>query len=206
MWIALASAFVVLAVLGVLLGNAAVYQPVVWGDMSGPFPGLPHGIGIKVVNNFGGFGEDYYVPPQRGVFSFGVTIENSGSRPVTINGVTAGPPGQLVPLYNAVHPAGPVLYTTDVNMVGTPRVHVLHDLTLEPGETIFVGIPMRTEACAMAGGWTYNPGFYVREHFLFFSHTIVLPWTSDGARLIMHEFGPEPGQAKICAPQQGSTS
>jgi len=209
LWIVLGSAFVVLAVLGVLLGKAAVYQPVVWGDTSESFPGLPVGVGIKVVNNFGlgVFGEDYYVPPQRGVFSFGVTIANSGSRPVIIESVTLSPPGE--PNYNAVRLAGPVVYTTDLQdpFSQTARIHVLHNVTINPGREIFVGIPMRTpQACAQVGGWTSDKDFFVREHFMFFSHTVALPWGMDGDRLLMHEPGRVPGQPAICALQQGSTS
>jgi hypothetical protein len=52
-WAWLGAGVVALSVVGVLLGKAAVYQPVGWGDMAKPFPGMPAGVGIKVVNNFG---------------------------------------------------------------------------------------------------------------------------------------------------------
>src|ERR1700740_2700009 len=71
-----------LAVVVVLAGKAAVYQPVSWGGFEAQFPGMPPGVGIKAVNNFALLGGDYYVPPQRGVFSFGASIVNNGSRPV----------------------------------------------------------------------------------------------------------------------------
>src|SRR5215813_1023161 len=90
-WIGLGLGCLVLVVLGVLVGKAAVYQPITWGSAQGAFPGLPAGVGIKGVNNFGFVGGDYYVPPQRGVFSFGVTIANSGSRPITIDSVALYP-------------------------------------------------------------------------------------------------------------------
>jgi hypothetical protein len=75
---------------GVFLSKAAVYQPLDSGGLTlnAPFPGMPQGIGIKVVNNFARLGGDYYVPPQRGEFSFGLTLGNSGSRPITIEAVT----------------------------------------------------------------------------------------------------------------------
>ena len=188
----------VLAVSGVLMAKAAVYQPITWGSMSGTFPGLPTGVGVKGVNNFGPPGGDYYVPPQRGVFSFGVTIYNSGSRPITIDAVDLYPPGSS----GEIRLAGPVLYTTDLGTVGvTPHVHALSQLRIAAGETIFVGIPMRTWPCGQTDGWITDPTFYVREHFLFFSHVVALPWSMEGAELIMHEIGGKPGEANtVCAP------
>jgi hypothetical protein len=199
LWIGLGPACLVLVVLGVLLGKAAVYQPITWGDESAPFPGLPTGVGVKVVNNFGLFnGGDYYVPPQRGVFSFGVTFYNSGSRPITIDAVALDPPGSG---FDPIRLARPVLYTTDLSGLGTPRIHVLHHLTIAAGETIFVGIPMRIWPCGQTDGWMTDPAFYVREHFLFFSHTVALPWSQDGARLIMHLSGGRPSEPHtVCAP------
>jgi hypothetical protein len=153
------------------------------------------------VNNFGLFnGGDYYVPPQRGVFSFGVTFYNSGSRPITIDTVALYPPSGSG--FDPIRLAGPVLYTTDLGTVGvTPRVHALRHLRIAGGETIFVGIPMRTWPCGQTDGWMSDPVFYVREHFLFFSHTVALPWSQDGARLIMHASGGSPGEPHtVCAP------
>lgn len=200
LWIGLGAACLALAVLGLLMAEAAVYQPITWGDMGGPFPSLPTGVGVKVVNNFGPPGGDYYVPPQRGVFSFGVTIYNSGSRPITVDAVDLYPPSSSG--FRPVRLAGPVLYTTDLGTVGiTPHVHALRHLRIAPGETIFVGIPLRTWPCGQTGGWITDPTFYVREHFLFFSHLVALPWSSDGAKLIMHSIGGTPGEAyTICAP------
>ena len=202
-WIGLSIACLVLVVLGVLMGKAAVYQPVTWGSVQAAFPGLPMGVGIKGVNNFGFVGGDYYVPPQRGVFSFGVTIYNSGSRPITIDSVALYPHSGSG--FRAIWLAGPVRYTTDTNVLVTPHIHVLHDLTIAAGETIFVGIPIRTWPCGQTDGWMTDPAFYVREHFLFFSHTVALPWSMDGARLIMHDTGGAPGQPHtICAPQKAT--
>ena len=202
-WVWLASAgAVALAVLGVLLGKAAVYQPLDRGGLvvDAPFPGMPQGVGIKVVNNFALLGGDYYVPPQRGEFSFGLTIGNSGSRPVTIEAVTTSvlPADSTYP----VRLAGPVLYTTDLGQPGTPRTHVLRNLTLAPGRAIFIGIPLRTWPCGQTDGWDTDPAFYVKEHFLFFTHTIAVPWSMNGAKLIMRIPGGEPGDPHtICAPK-----
>jgi len=201
-WVLAASVLVLLAVVGVLLGKAAVYQPLDGGGLTldAPFPGMPQGTGIKVVNNFMHIGGDYYVPPQRGEFSFGLSIGNSGSRPITIEAVTTStdPAHSMDP----VRLAGPVLYTTDMGRSGTPRTHVLRNLTLGPGEEIFIGIPLRTWPCGSTDGWITDQAFYVKERFLFFTHIVVVPWSSSGAKLIMHNPGGVPGQAgTICAPQ-----
>ena len=185
---------VVLCVLGALLGEAAVYQPVGWGGMQAAFPGMPAGV-IKPVNNFAHLGADYYVPPQRGVFSFGATIENTGSRPVIIEAVTVSGsyPARL---------AGPVLYTTDMGQPGTPRTHVLHNVALGPERDIFIGIPLKTRPCGQTDSWITVPAFYVKERFLFFTHTVALPWSMSGAKLIMRGPGGEPGDAgTVCAPR-----
>jgi hypothetical protein len=161
---------------------------------------MPQGTGIKVVNDFALLGGDYYVPPQRGEFSFGLSIANSGSRPITIEAVTtsAGPADSTYP----VRLAGPVRYTTDMGRPGTPKTRILRNLTLGPGQEIFIGIPLRTWACGKTDSWDTDPAFYVKEHFLFFTHTVAVPWSSSGAKLVMHNPGGIPGQAgTICAPQ-----
>lgn len=190
---------VALAILGILLGKAAVYQPVSWGEFGAPFPGMPPGIGIRSVNNFALLGGDYYVPPQRGVFSFGVSIINNGSRAVVIEGVTLDAASDSGP--KQIWLSGPVLYTTGEGLPW-PRAHVLHDIILKPGRSIFIGVPMRTWPCGQVGGWLTDPTFYVQERFLFFHHTVALPWSADGAKLIMRDPGGKPGDANtLCAPQ-----
>jgi len=188
----------VLSVFGVLLGKAVVYQPVGWGGLDAPFPGMPAGLGIKVVNNFALVGGDYYVPPQHGVFSFGATITNYGSRPVIIETVvTSATPPDNYP----VQLAGPVMYTTEVSNLGTPRTYVLRNVTLGAGQTIFIGIPLRTRPCGQTNGWVIEPAFYVKERFLLFTHTVALPWSTNGAKLIMRDPGGAPGRAgSVCAP------
>jgi hypothetical protein len=44
----------------------------------------PIGVGIRPVNLFAHYREDFYIPPQRGKFTFVVSMRNSGSRPVII--------------------------------------------------------------------------------------------------------------------------
>jgi hypothetical protein len=58
-------------------------------------------------------------------------------------------------------------------------------LSLAPGESILVGIPVRMAGtCYEPTGWTGTNVFYVKERFLFFTHwvtvTVQRPW-------IMHE-------------------
>jgi hypothetical protein len=187
-----------LAVLGVLTGKAAVYQPLSWGGIEAQFPGMPQGVGIRVVNNFALIGGDYYVPPQRGEFSFGASIVNYGSRPVIIEAVTiSDSPADTWP----VRLAGPVMYTTDMGRPGTPHTHVLRDVTLGPDQGIFIGIPLRTWPCGQTDGWQTDTAFYLKERFLFFTHTVALPWTMNGGKLIMRLPGGEPGDAgTVCAP------
>jgi hypothetical protein len=200
-WLA-AAGMVALAVAGVLAGKAAVYQPLGEGGLAlnAPFPGLPPGVGIKVVNNFAQLGGDYYVPPQRGEFSFGLSLANTGSRPVTVGPVTTSvsPADASYPVWLA----GPVLYTTDMGSPGRPRTHVLRNLTLGPGQAIFIGIPLRTSPCGLTDTWETDPAFYLEEHFLLFTHKVALPWSMSGARLIMHAPGGKSGeQDTVCAPR-----
>jgi hypothetical protein len=196
----LGATVVALSVVGVLLGKAAAYQPVGWGDMESSFPGMPTGVGIKVVNNFGLLsGGDYYVPPQRGVFSFGVTLFNNGSRPVIIEAANTCPTSSSRTC--GVWLGGPVRYTTNVLNRGPLRIHVLRNVTLAPSQTILIGMPLRIWPCGQTAGWATDPAFYVKERFLFFTHTVALPWSMDGAKLIMHAPGGKPGDADtVCAP------
>jgi hypothetical protein len=65
---------------------------------------------------------------------------------------------------------------------------------------MFVAIALRTQPCATEG-WTYIPSFFVKEQFLFFTHTVAFPWNMAGGALIMHDPGGDPGDANtICAP------
>lgn len=129
----LAAGLVALSVVGMLLGEAAFYQPIGWGDMAKPFPGMPAGVGIKVVNNFGllGGAGDNYVPPQQGVFSFPTTLFNNGPMPVIIEAANTCPSSSS-PDTCGVWLGGPVLYTTDVLNRGPLGVHVLRNVTSHP--------------------------------------------------------------------------
>ena len=186
----------VVAIVGsVLVAKAAVYQPLGWGaDQFRPI-----GVGIRPVNQFGGYRYDYYVPPQRGTFTFVVSITNSGSRPIIIEGLTVDAA--------AVRLVGPVVYTTAFYTEKAPVSNklpsgspVLHDVTLGAEKSIAVAIAMRTSPCATHDGWTSIPSFFVKERFLVFTHTVALPWSPPGGALIMHIPGGRPGTGAICAP------
>jgi hypothetical protein len=187
----------VLALVGsVLLAKAAVYQPLGWGgDRFSPI-----GVGIRPVNQFGDYRYDYYVPPQRGTFTFVVSITNNGSRPIIIEGLSVDAA--------AVRLAGPVFYTRAFYTGNTPVSNklpsgspVLHDVTLGAGKSIAVAIAMRTSPCATHDGWTSTPSFFVKERFLVFTHRVALPWSPAGGALIMHIPGGRPGTGAICAPK-----
>jgi hypothetical protein len=188
----------VLAIAGsVLLAKAAVYQPLGWGEDQF----RPIGVGIRPVNQFGHYRYDYYVPPQRGKFTFVVSITNTGSRPVIIEGLSVR--------QGVVGLVGPVFYTTAFYTSQAPFSNklpsgspVLHDVTLGAGRSIVVAIAMRTSPCATPDGWTSIPSFFVKERFLFFTHTVALPWSMAGGALIMRLPGGRPGQpGAICAPK-----
>ncbi len=194
-WLALAG---VIAIAGsVLLAKAAVYQPLGWGQDQF----VPVGVGIRPVNQFGDYRYDYYVPPQRGIFTFVISIRNNGSRPVIIEGLRVDA--------LAVRLAEPVRYTTAFYTGNAPVSNqlpsgspVLHDVTLGAGKSIAVAIAMRTAQCASRNaGWTSIQSFFVKERFLFFTHTVALPWSMDGGALIMHVPGGRPGPGAICAPR-----
>ena len=180
----------------VLLAKAAVYQPLGWG----PDQFSPVGVGIRPVNQFGAYRYDYYVPPQRGVFTFVVSIRNNGSRPVLIEGLRVDA--------LAVRLAGPVRYTTAFYTGNAPVSNqlpsespVLHNVTLGAGKSVAIGISLRTAQCAARDGWTSIPSFFVMERFLFFTHTVALPWSMAGGALIMHTPGGHLGTGAICAPR-----
>ena len=178
----MAAGLLVLAVVAVLTPLAATYQPITWGGVEFD----PTGVGIRPVNTFGFYREDFYVPPQRGEFAFFASIENQGSRAVIIEAVT-------VPQLDKGYPLGladPVLYSRDIptGRAMPPHSHPLHDMTLGPGQGIFIGIRLRTPSCASTDGWTYIPSFYVKEREPGPGPHAVVDWGRDsGTTLMYHE-------------------
>ncbi len=189
-----------LAVAGLVCGAVAGarYEPLAAGD---PYElpihalaGLPAGRGIIPVNTFGRYRQDIYVPPQRGPFSLFVTVENNGSRPVTI--VSVAPPSGLqsagVARYLAPAPHGEA---------GRQLWRVLRNYQLGPGDAVEVGMPVRTWPCAQLDGWENAPDFEVTMRFAAFTRKVPLPWGSSGDTLIMRDQGGEPGEpATFCLP------
>jgi hypothetical protein len=177
---------------------AAHYQPLSFGDSEylpvQAFPGLPVGRGITMVNKFGHYREDIYIPPQRGVFSLYVTVRNNGSRSVTIESAAL----------SAYTPrlAGPVRYLASGIFGQGPEVwRVLHDHQLLPGAEVELGMPMRTWPCAQTYGWVAIPDFDVTMRFAGFTHTVQLPWGMSDDALIMRDQGGEPGEPDtFCLP------
>jgi hypothetical protein len=186
-WWLLAAACVAAGVAAVLIQGswAAAHQPITWGCCEDQ----PVGVGIRAVNLFGSYREDFYVPPQRNTFTFFATIYNAGSRSVRIEHVAIGQ------TYGQLRLAGPVRYARRIPGTGPAALRhlpVLRDIPLGPGQQLFLAITLRTWPCAMTSGWDVDPSFYLRERSLFFAHTIALPWSMDGGALIMRPSGGRP--------------
>ena len=197
-----AGGLAVFAIVGLItIAIAAVhYQPLSYGETGSDaerYPGLPAGQGIHLVNNVGNLHEDFYLPPQRGVFSLFADILNNGSYPVTIESITV-PAGSL-------RLAGPVRYSYPgmggSDEIPPPRSRVLHDFVLRPGQQMFVGLPVLTSPCARRGYWSALASFSVKMRFLGFTRTVALPWGLHGDSLIMHQPAGRPGaQGVFCLP------
>jgi len=180
-------------VAGVLAGT---YQPLGFGGQwGGSFPGLPAGVGLSAVNTSGDSNGDIYVPPQRGVFTFLESVQNSGPVTVTIEAVTALRPDQTGATSWPLTPAGQALYL-HADGLRSAGGRPVADLSLRPGQTIVVGIPVRfSGACYVTNGWTGLSVFYVKERFAIFTHWVSIPL---GTPLIFHE--PESGGAGMVCP------
>ncbi len=171
-----------IVVVGVLGGT---YRPAGFGGYwGGPFPGLPAGVGLRLVNTFGGSHGDLYVPPQQGVFTVTESIQNSGPLAVTIEAVTVNRPEQPGVTPWPLRTAGQAMYVPEYGprpAKGRP----IGGLSLGPGQAIVVGIPARMSgACFVPNGWTGLNFFYVKERFLFFTHWVAIPV---GTPLKFHE-------------------
>jgi hypothetical protein len=123
------------------------------------------------------------------------SIGNSGAEAVTIEAVTILPPDQVgVPGTQwPLTPAGAVLYRNERGPLAAKGSPV-NGLSLGPGQTILVGIPVRMSGPCYASGWTGINVFYVKERFLALTHWVAIPL---GTPLMFH--GPEsPGAGSIC--------
>jgi hypothetical protein len=172
-WIAcIALGFSVLAV--VLVSWAAHYQPLDGGAGLNAekyqFPGMPAGVRPRPVNTFGNLPGELFLPPQRGVMTLSVVIRNNGPMAVTIDSVSIDP-------YLAL--AGKPRYLEMVTSVNTPLSPVRGSVagtSLQPGETIVVGIPVHVSDCVSKTTTPYmmTGSFLVRERFLMFTHTAAI--------------------------------
>ena len=191
-WLLPPVALLVAAAATVLTMLAATYQPLVPGDVSGPnlIPGLPQAHGARWVNTFGPSLGDLYFPPQQGTFTVSASIRNAGTHAVTIESVSL--PNQTATLFQA----GPVQYALGFREVTV--AHVLRSVTLRPGDSIYIGIPVRSGPCGERSGWTWQDSFLVRERFLSFTHTVSLPFISDGRTLILHSLSHPGGTDAFC--------
>jgi len=182
-WIAGGLLLVLVAAAITSYGLAARYQPVEFGDTfgQGGLGGQPVGHGLRQVNTFGGSGGQLYIPPQKGTFSIGESIGNTGPRAVTIEQVTLVAPGSGGALLSQ---AGPTIWLPESGPQ-PPTGTVLHDLVLHPNQYVDIGMQLRmASACYEKGGWSVFDQFYVKERFMGFTHWVTLQL---GEPLVMHE-------------------
>ena len=135
------------------------------------FPGMPHGLRPQPVNTFGNLRGELYLPPQRGVMTLAVTIRNNGPAAVTIDSVSIDryPPLAGKPRYLDVSPSAKAVFSADRGPVAAT--------SLEPGQTIVVGIPVHVPDCGNKAAKPYVmvSSILVREQFLVFTHTASVP-------------------------------
>lgn len=174
----------------VLTLMAASYQPLQPGNSGGgSFPGLRTGVGIRWVSQYIPDGSELYVPTQRGSFALAGSVVNRGSFAITVVGVQQ-PPG------SPFSAAGPVRYMTEAqwnlaNLTHPPR-HLLHDVTLAPGQGIMIGMPLRIAYCADRRSYVGEANFLVIEKFLGFTHVVQVP-IFGGDQVVTNAPGDPPG-------------
>jgi hypothetical protein len=169
----LAASVLAFAVVGVLLGKAAVYQPLGWGGLDGPFRACRQASASQGSQQLRTSRRRLLrAAPARRVFLRRFDREQRLAARDYRGGNHVAPADGSYP----VRLAGPVLYTTDMGRLGAPQTHALRNLTLGPGQGIFIGIPLRMQPCGQADGWSTDAAFYAKEHFLFFTHTVPIPW------------------------------
>ena len=198
-WWLLPPLALVLAAAAILTALGATFQPLEFGADSGlgGVPGVPAAKGWRWVNDFGGYSGDLYVPPQPGTFAITVSIFNRSTHAITIENVTlpkvAGTNWPLTP-------AGPALYYFVRAGAQQPPVHVLRNVTLGPGQNMEIAVPVRTAPCGDRKSWVRVDSVLVRERFLFFRHTVALPFSYLGGHLIVNRPDPHPGRPGVfCA-------
>jgi hypothetical protein len=182
----------------ILLLIAASYQPLrPGGSGAASFPGLRTGSGIRWISKYipMQYAPERYVPPQRRPFALAASVVNTGSFPVTIVGVSQVPGSPF-------SAAGPARYLTnpETNQDHPPR-HLLHDITLAPGQGIMIGMPLRIAYCASRRSFVGEDVFLVTERFLGFTRTVPMPFVNYGRPVITNARGGQPGAAGMfCSP------
>ncbi|MDA8318913.1 MAG: hypothetical protein M0030_03730 [Actinomycetota bacterium] len=204
LWLLLAvTGALVIAAAGVLTGLAARYQPLELGE-SGTWdlhaPGLPSGVGVRMVNTLGNLHSDIYFPPQHGEFSLYVDLHNGGGFPVTITGAALAPPGGNPEFI----PAGSIRYCAPITTCGTrngtpPVRSVLHDLVLGADQNVFIGIPVRSWPCAYRDAWFSIPDVYISYRFGPFIRVAAVPWNSRNGAIIGQMRGKRGQPGVFCA-------
>jgi hypothetical protein len=135
------------------------------------FPGMPLGLRPHPVNTFGNLRGELYLAPQVGVMTLAVSIRNNGPSAVTIDsvGIDRYLPLAGKPRYLDVGPSDKAMFSADRGPVaGT---------SLQPGQTIVVGIPVYVPDCVNKTATPYImvSSILVSEHFLVFTRTAAIP-------------------------------
>ena len=178
------------AITGAALGSS--YQPIRFGNFGG---GLSRPIITRQVNNFPPMDGQLYLPPQKSVRGgLLVSLTNNGHFPVTILSASLNPPDAQRPVFRESEPLRDAGAATYWPLAGSPTGTGtrLAGMTIKPGQSIFVRLPVTTAGCWMpAHGYSTISAFWVKVKFMFWTHLVQIWWTSpydqsEGA-IIAHE-------------------
>jgi len=175
--LALAIVLIAAVITGAALGSS--YQPVQYGDYGG---GLGGQIITRQVNNFPPMDGQTYLPPQRsGRGGWFVSLANNGDFAVTIVSASLNAPDAQGPIFRQAEPlrdSGTPTYWPEAGIhsgLGTR----LAGMTLKPGQTILVRLPVTTAGCWLpTGGYAILATFWVKVKFMFWTHLVQIWWTS----------------------------
>ncbi|MFI5052456.1 MAG: hypothetical protein ACHQBP_05965 [Acidimicrobiales bacterium] len=183
-WWSVPLALVVVATV-VLVGEAAVYQPLVFGGGWGEgLPGVAGSGSARVVNNQYGAQGEYYVPPTTRTFVLSFSVTNDGPHAVTIEGASAVAPGQGASPW-PVLPVGPALYLRNSR---PPTVKPVKGFSIGPYSTIYIALRLTMASrCYVKDGWTSVDRVYLSTRYHLFTHEVALALPTS---FIMHEPAP----------------
>ena len=142
--------------------------------------------------------------PQQFVQAVSVPVL-SGEPPLDLAGTGAQPAERHAGVWqqpgSPFSPAGPVRYLTDAEWnLAHPGRHVLHDVTLAPGQGIMIGMPLRIRYCADRRNYAGQDVFMVTVRFLGFTHTVPIPWVDYGRPVVTNAPGGQPGHPGAFCP------